>query len=604
MFPSEPDDPRGDGSSPSAARVVVAGALVEGPSSAAIALAGMAGSVELAAHLEGWDLTTTSAADLVEIVAAFERVASYARSRAAAAAVELSHRPEMNPEWPDCVGRPSVPCTVGTDLSLRLGVTRRAATTLVETGRVLATVLTDTGSALEAGLVDWPKARTMVEVLAEVPGEVATQVEHVVLPEASGLTEPQLRRRLAVVIAEIDPKEAQARHALARTKRRVSRPRVLPEGMASITATLPAEVAVRLDACLQSAAEVARADGDGRTPDQLRADALDALATLAWDAGRIGPCETCPSVGDEDAPSWSLRSARGRRAQVHVTVGVGTLLGLDERPAALRGYGPIGADVARAIAAEGTWRRILVDEATRMVVDVGKRQYAPPASLVELVRARNPTCIVPTCAVPAQLCETDHTVPFVDGSGGSTSADNLGPACKTHHLYKTHGGYRLAQPVAGSFVVITPTGHTYLTGPERLPGVPSPSCWPPESPPPDAPPSTTRGPDVGLDADQPDAAGAGTDQPKALLRPYGHAVPTGRPWLDRLHPAVQVVMARHADRARRRRPVLMSAFVHDDASGGTVARERETHGPADRPPSRRATGPGQPHGPLEDVPPF
>lgn len=523
-------------------------------------LAERPGGAELAEHLITLEGAPAGAGDLVEVVAAWERVAAWASAQSAAAAARLARTPEMNPAWPDRVGRPSAPCLAGTELSLRLGRTVRAATRLVATGRMLSTVLTDTGDALATGLVDRAKADVFAEVLAEVPGEVALAAESLVLPEAPFLTTTQLRRRLAAAVLDADPAEAQARHAAARTRRCVTRPRALPDGMAAITATMPADAAVRLDACLQSAAEVARRQpGEVRTVDQLRADALDALAVAAWDAGHIGPCRECatsgvrmdgpggtasgpvdtkaaearpaaakdagagpaatraagrgpagtkaaaarptvakaveteaaaarsadrqPAVAGAGSDGWSLVDARGGRTQVQVTVGIGTLLGLDDEPAHLGGYGPVGADVARALASDGTWRRWLVDDATGTVLDVGTRSYRPSARLARLVRARDDTCVFPTCAVPARLCELDHTVPF--GDGGTTSAGNLGPLCVTHHLYKTHGRYRLEQPAAGTFVVTTPTGRVYRTRADRPPGVrAAPPTWPPDDAPP------------------------------------------------------------------------------------------------------------------------
>ncbi|WP_225752656.1 DUF222 domain-containing protein [Actinotalea sp. Marseille-Q4924] len=475
--------------------------------------------VDSLGELEAW---AWDAGSLVEVVAAYERVVSWARAGAAAAAARLADRPEMNPSWPREVGRPAEADGAPSELSLRLGVSRRAASTLVGMGQALRSVHHSTGDALAAGHLDWPRARVVVESLEHVAPVVALEVEDRVLPTAAGRTPTQLRRDIARILEEIDPEDAADRHEHARARRCVTRPRALPDGMASMTATLTVEAAVRLDACLQAAAEAARRDGDGRGVDQLRADALDAMGEVAWTAGYIGlppstPAgesprggslpggratppgggATPPGPGQPDQAASSPFMVLGRRAgppvRVHVTVGYGTLLGLDDRPGELAGYGPVSADVARRLAVDGTWRRLLVDEPSGTVLDVGKTRYAPPADMVELVRERNRSCVFPTCGVPARRCQTDHTEPFpreggrpvasdgepppgVDGtpSPGGTAADNLGPLCATHHLFKTHGGFRLAQPRPGSFVVHTPSGHVYLQGPDRPPGVPEP----------------------------------------------------------------------------------------------------------------------------------
>jgi hypothetical protein len=54
-----------------------------------------------------------------------------------------------------------------------------------------------------------------------------------------------------------------------------------------------------------------------------------------------------------------------RRTEQRVHIPLSTLFGLDEQPGELAGYGTITADQARQMAAQGTWRRILTDPATR-----------------------------------------------------------------------------------------------------------------------------------------------------------------------------------------------------------------------------------------------
>ncbi|WP_155855272.1 DUF222 domain-containing protein [Actinotalea ferrariae] len=608
-------------------------------------LADVPGGPDLAATLVELESWAWDAGSVVEVVAAYERVASWARAGAADAAARLAALPEMNPSWPGEVGRPTESNGASTELSLRLGVSRRAAATLVGTGQALRTVHHGTGEALAAGLVDWPKARVIVGSLEHVAPVVALAVEDSVLPTAPGSTPAQLRRQIARLLEEIDPDDAADRHEHARARRCVTRPRALPDGMASMTATLTVEAAVRLDACLQAAAERARSDGDLRSTDQLRADALDAMGEVAWTVGFIGlpgpsttgapepmaahdaarppagitgadpgvdhaspgqaragqaqggaPADPARGSGDRPPPHLRLGRRTGPPARVHVTVGLGTLLGLDDRPGELAGFGPISADVARRLAMDGTWRRLLVDEPSGTVVDIGTTRYVPPPDMIELVRERNRTCVIPTCGMPARSCQTDHTVPFPREAGrpaverppavplepaapneagssadreapneagssadretpneagsatgreapneagssadretpneagssadpeapneagsatgreaptlpplsgespaptlpavdppalaepgapapkpsGRTAVDNLGPLCATHHLFKTHGGFRLEQPRPGAFVVRTPSGHVYLQEPDRPPGIPAP----------------------------------------------------------------------------------------------------------------------------------
>jgi hypothetical protein len=194
------------------------------------------------------------------------------------------------------------------------------------------------------------------------------------------------------------------------------------------------------------------------------------------------PTEPTPTATVPAVPASDLTTAPARRsctrcagrpgAEVRLTIAASTLLGLDDAPADLDGYGPIDAVRARALADGGIWRRIVTDPVTGQVLDVGRQRYRPPAALDELVRTRDGTCAAPGCTVPACGCDLDHTEEFHPQPGadpdaplGRTDADNLGPLCHRHHRLKTDGGFRLRQISSGLFEWITPTGHRYLTRP-------------------------------------------------------------------------------------------------------------------------------------------
>ena len=144
-----------------------------------------------------------------------------------------------------------------------------------------------------------------------------------------------------------------------------------------------------------------------------------------------------------------------------------TLIGEDEHPGELEGYGPITAETARRIAAHGTWRRMLTDPASGMLLDYGTTRYTPPVDLLDHVHARDQTCRFPTCARPARLCQFDHTI-AAGRPGWSTSDRNGGPLSAGCHNGKTHAGWQLSQPEPGRFLWTAPTGHTYQVDPEDV----------------------------------------------------------------------------------------------------------------------------------------
>jgi hypothetical protein len=156
----------------------------------------------------------------------------------------------------------------------------------------------------------------------------------------------------------------------------------------------------------------------------------------------------------------------GVQVRVGVTVGLTTLLGLDQLPGELAGYGPIPADQARELAAQGTWRRLLTDPVSGALLDYGTSRYTPPAHLAAHVVARDQTCVFPGCRVRADRCDLDHRVPFdADGGTGATSDINLSALCRPHHRLKQQPGWRLAGYADGTLAWRTPTGHRYRRRP-------------------------------------------------------------------------------------------------------------------------------------------
>ena len=249
-------------------------ALLTGPAVTARERDGRLPGSDLAWLLELADLVGTDDHTAVEAVAAWQRMASWAAAGAARAASVLADRPSMNPAWPASAGIVAEPNVAGEELAMRLGCSRRQGRLLVRDGRAFAGALAWTGDALERGEIDVAKARILVESLHDVPVPVALAVQEQVLDGAPGRTPTQLSRDVARALITIDPASAAERYAVAARGRRVDAPRVRPDGMAGIWAVLPATGAARLDSALDSLARGARAAGDPRTLDQLRADLL------------------------------------------------------------------------------------------------------------------------------------------------------------------------------------------------------------------------------------------------------------------------------------------------------------------------------------------
>ena len=110
----------------------------------------------------------------------------------------------------------------------------------------------------------------------------------------------------------------------------------------------------------------------------------------------------------------------------------------------------VPALTAWALATGGTWRRLVTDPASGVVIDVGRTRYRPPAGLADLVRARDRACVFPTCQTPACRCDIDHLTAW--SQGGTTSLDNLVTLCEAHHRLKHTPGWALTRDQAGGIL--------------------------------------------------------------------------------------------------------------------------------------------------------
>lgn len=368
------------------------------------------------------------------------------------------------------------------EISLMLRIAPVTASSRLDDALTLTTRYPATVAALAAGRITLCKARVIAEQTEQLSDDHATAVQDRVLDRAASQTPGQLRRAVRRAVAKTDPAAVRRRHQAARRERGVSFWE-LPDGMAMVSACLPAGEAVGVYGVLDEYARATGGPGDDRTQSARRADALVDLV-----CGSIG----YTSVGTRTAQVTPSRSERRRkrrsrsriRVQVRVTVPFSTLFGLDEQPGELAGYGAITAEQARELAAQGTWRRVLTDPATGAPIDYGTTVYQPPAALRDLVLTRSPTCGFPSCQAPAHRGDLDHREPHDPNTGtGPTNQDNLNPYCKRHHRTKHTRGWSVHQDELGVLTWTSPSGHTWTHQPppiaEPLPPPPDTSDPPP-----------------------------------------------------------------------------------------------------------------------------
>jgi hypothetical protein len=359
------------------------------------------------------------------------------------------------------------------ELATALRLPERTMSRLVSDAWTLATRLPVTLAALRSGAVDESHARVIVDETADVDESACARLDVELSGRAESTTAARLRRIARRLREEILAESLIDRHARARAERRIEL-EPARDGMAWLHLHLAASDALlirdRVDRVAADAVrpvpgnaaggvggvgDAGRAPGDvdRRTPDQVRAD-------VARDLLLHG----VPPIGE----AFHVAAAT-IRPTVHVTVPVLTLLGLDEAPAELDGYGPIDPDTARALAARApSFSRLLTDPITGAVLDVDRTRYRPPADLVRWLRVRDETCRFPGCGRAAARSEVDHTEAWSEQ--GSTAFDNLAHLCSSHHHLKHETSWSVRHLDGGTLEWRSPAGRRHRTEPAvRIP---------------------------------------------------------------------------------------------------------------------------------------
>ncbi|MBC8093886.1 MAG: DUF222 domain-containing protein [Pseudonocardia sp.] len=445
--------------------------------------------------------------EVVDEIVALEHLASWAAARQARLTAEfVRRRPGDDPALVGGDKACSMSSYAPDELALALSQSRYSAKARIGQAVQLTEVLTDTLAAWETGRLDGGKVRAICDATHRLPVEVAVAIQDRVLTKAPQQSLAQLKAALRRAVIAADPEGAAERHRKARTERRVC---VGDEndGMASIWALLPADVAV---ASHQWLSRLARGLGtqDPRGMDARRADLMGALLTgkltvvadnadattvtgtpdaSTPDASQSGSSQ---SGGDPGVGGLVLRPVSPGKPLVQVVMPYSTLRGLDDQPCELVGYGPIPADLAREIAADAVWRRLVTDPLSGAVLDYGRDTYRPSAALSDFVKARDVYCRFPVCRRRAQDSELDHTIPFPEGP---TADHNLADGCTRHHHLKHDAIWTVVQHPDGRVTWTTPTGHSYTSDPHDYRPEPEPAPRPAAKPKPE-PPAPKAGP--------------------------------------------------------------------------------------------------------------
>ncbi|MDJ0458212.1 DUF222 domain-containing protein [Arthrobacter sp. NQ7] len=401
------------------------------------------------------------------------------------------------------VAGPDVPVVaqemaVAAEIGCVLALGPRAAGSFLATSHALTTGLPRTLEALQAGTISWQHAVVMADETAGLDAAGAAELEsHFLDPDAPDpargcpagqLPAHRFKAKARTWRERHHAESIEKRHAKGVVERRVEfRPD--REGMAWLSACLPADQAVAGWNRLTGVARSLQGPDERRTLTQLRAD-LFASAVLG--SGTPDRTDAYGTTGGRDARATSAgvharETAAGRveetdvppssiRAQVLVTVPVFSLLGLADEPAMLDGYGPIPASMARRLVADGaeSFHRVLVDPRDGAPLEIGRTSYRLTKAMRAWLRMRDGKCPFPGCSNHSLDNEADHLLAWANG--GTTGISNLGQPCPKHHKLRHSTGWKPTPATKNEPPGWTsPTGRHYASEHQDW----EPPSWPP-----------------------------------------------------------------------------------------------------------------------------
>ncbi len=331
------------------------------------------------------------------------------------------------------------------EVACALTVSERTAGGLLGEAHRLTTALPLTLAALQAGTLSWQHARIMVDETTNLDQDGAAALEaHFLDPDApnpargaaGGMVPGRFRAKARTWRERHHPVSIEQRHTRSALDRRVE---FCPDrdGMAWLSAYLPADQAAGIWNRATTAARALQSPTEARTLTQLRADNVAAWLL----GGTLHSTQHATQGGTLDGTLDSTQNGAAGRipsptAQVLVTVPVFALLGLTDEPAILDGYGPIPQSMARALVANGaeSFRRVLTDPRDGAPLEIGRESYRIPKALRQWLRLRDGKCQFPGCSNPSLDNEADHLNAWAHG--GTTGISNLTQLCPKHHKLK------------------------------------------------------------------------------------------------------------------------------------------------------------------------
>jgi hypothetical protein len=336
---------------------------------------------ELARILAGFELSRLSGFDCVAVLKAQYRQANHEQARVMAAMAEVGVCGVV-PD--DDLTRMKEPDEFSADeVRAALVLTRRSAEARFWLAHDLVKRLPQVHAAMVAGIVDEPRARVFSEWTTELSGEQTHAVCATLLPRTAKLTTGQLIEQIKKLAIALDPDWAQRRYEQAIADRKVVGYRN-SDGSANLSGcNLPLDRVAAASGHIDALAKAVKRAGDSRPIDHIRADlflgmtdgtyaGLDDAAiidlltpTPASDADQAGNTHDDEAGGNESPASGDEPTRPMVGTGLELRARLSTLLGRDQYPAELAGWGYLHAGLARDLTGTlggAAWRFAITDE--------------------------------------------------------------------------------------------------------------------------------------------------------------------------------------------------------------------------------------------------
>ena len=391
--------------------------------------------------------------------ALIERIAELERIKSAAAASQARAAAALDKARRNAEASAGVPAAQrGRGVASEIALARRDAPARggrhLGFAKALVHEMPHTLAALECGTLSEWRATLIVRESAclDIDDRRTLDAELCAAPaRLNGMGDARVAAAAKAIAYRLDPHAVVDRAAKAETERTVTI-RPAPDTMTYLTALLPVAKGVAVYAALRREADTRC---DGRSRGQVMADTLVERVT--------GRDATVPTP-----------------IAVNLVLSDETLLGGDNTPADIRGYGPIPAAVARAMVSSAvvdprsraTLRRLYAHPRAGALVAMESRARLFPRGLAAFIELRDRRCRTPYCDAPIR--HRDHAQPWAEG--GPTTADNGLGLCERCNYAKEAAGWRVSTSInendTHTAEFTTPTGNHYRSeAPPRAPTI-------------------------------------------------------------------------------------------------------------------------------------